>query len=132
MNEAFDEPKQTIFTTLQHGGPLYLLVVLLLLCLTLWHLWLSARSILRPAVILPASLHVIHLLSLPVIIFFYLLARISTSFPGLFINGIDADVSLKYGLQEAEFLGSSGLIAFFLTLVPALVAIHRANSKGQP
>ncbi len=129
MNEDFDEPKQTVFTTLQHGGPLYLLVVLILLCLALRHIWLSVRSILRPSAAIPAGLHAIHLVSIPTVILFYLLARLSTSFPGLFINGIDAEMSLKYGLEEAQFLGGFGFIIFLLTLFAALIAIHRANSN---
>ena len=103
--------------------------VLILLCLALWHIWLSVRSIVRPAVAVSASLHVIHLLSIPAIIIFYLLARLSTSFPGLFVNGIDADLSLKSGLEEAQFLGVFGLLAFVLTLFPALIAIHRAAAN---
>ena len=117
-----------MFTTLQHSGWLYLLVVLILVGLASRHLWLSVRSIVRPGASVSASLHAIHLLSIPAIVIFYLLARLSTSFPELFVRGIDADMPLKYGLQEAEFLGVFGLVAFLLTLFSALVSIQR-NGK---
>jgi hypothetical protein len=127
VNGDFDEPRQTIFSTLQHGGPLYLLVVLILVCLAFRHLWLSVRSIIRPKVGVPAIVRIIHLLALPSIIGFYLLARLSTSFPGLFIKGIDADMPLKDGLEEARFLGTLGLILFLLSALPALFVLQRST-----
>ena len=125
MNEATDEPVESIFTPVMHGGPFHLVLTLLIIAIGIYHITLLVRTLLGRLPPASAGVHAILLFAGPCLLVLSVAAVLPTTFPKLFVSGFDEDEGLKHTLQFTSFLGWLCLGIFIPSFVLWLLSLNR-------
>ena len=125
MNEAIDEPAESIFTPVLHNGPLQLLLTMFIAAIGVYHITVLVRILLGRRAPAAAGVHAILLFAGPCLLALAVAAMLPTTFPKLFVVGIDEDEALKHTLRLTSFLGWLCLSIFIPSFVLCLLTLGR-------
>ena len=125
MNEAIAEPAESLFTPVMQSGPVQLLLTIFIAAIGIYHIALLARTLLGRRTPVAAGVHAILLFAGPCLLALFVAAMLPTTFPKLFVIGIDEDAALKHTLRLTSFLGWLCLDIFVPSFVLWMLALHR-------
>jgi hypothetical protein len=125
VNEAIDEPPESIFTPVMHSGPLQLLLTLLIVAIGIYHINVSLRALFGHSPTPSVGLHAILLLTGPCLLFLSVAAMLPATIPFLFVVGIDSDEAFKHASRLTSFLGWLCLSIFVPSFALCLLTLSR-------
>ena len=126
-----DDDSRGFFFPILDSGPWNFLIAVLLVVISIYHLVLSIRTLSGRGGSSATGIHLLLLLAGPCLLFLLICATLPTTFPDLFVVGIDADEPVKATLRFISFLGYfclgnfilNGFLVFLIFKRSARVAI---------
>jgi hypothetical protein len=129
MNEAPEELQHHLLAPLKESGPGEFLITFLLVAIGIYHITLSLRTLAGRGGTSAASVHALLLFSTPCLLFLLICGMLPTTFPKLFIVGIDEGNGLRHALELTSFLGWLCLWSFIPNLFLSLAVLTRSQKS---